>query len=338
MDILEEYSIDILKEEYSMDILLKELEIIYSQFKEEIKICRSQEDIKLLKSKFIGRKSRLSEIIGGIPKMSEKMKKSVGKKSTDIKKTIEKEIGLINFQKISVIDCSLPVEENIGSLHCLSVSYQRVKSILMSMGLNFMESPEIESEWRNFDCLNINEKHPARENHHSFFLEKGLLRTHTSSIQSYILEKYGKNDSKTFTIGRVFRNDHDSTHLPMFHQIECLVIEKSANLPALFSFIQSFLNCFFEREMIVRKRPSFFPFTNFSIEIDVWMGRWIEILGGGIIHHNVFKNCGVEPSQGFALGCGLERLHMLKNNTSDIRDLYSKDTRVLNFLGSASYI
>lgn len=318
--------------------ILEELQFIDKDFKEEVKKCKNNEDVKLLKSRFIGQKSRLSEIIASIVKMPYDMKKIIGKECTKLKKDIEEKISSLDFQEAISIDCSLPVEENIGSLHALSITTQKVKSILSSIGLNFMESPEIENEWRNFECLNINEKHPARENHHSFFLEQGMLRTHTSSIQSYILEKYGNKDSKTFTIGRVFRNDNDSTHLPMFHQIECFVIEKRANMPALLSFIQNFLDCFFEKKMKIRTRPSFFPFTNFSIEIDIWMGKWIEILGGGIIHPNVFKNCNLEPVQGFALGCGLERIHMLKNNIDDIRNLYSKDARVLRFLGDVSYI
>lgn len=320
------------------DQLMKEIDYLSKTFFQEIKNCNNNEDVKLLKSKFLGKKSRLFELISTISKMSHQMKQTIGKKCTILKKSMEEKINSLTFQRVGLIDYSLPVNNNNGSLHALSITKNRVQSILLSMGLKFIESPEIESEWRNFECLNIGKKHPARENHHSFFLENNMLRTHTSSIQSYVLENLDNKKSKFFTIGRVFRNDHDSTHLPMFHQIECFVIEKMANLQYMLSFIQSFLDYFFERKMRVRKRPSFFPFTNFSMEIDIWMdGKWLEILGCGIIHSNIFHNCGIQPLQGFAFGCGLERIHMLKNNINDIRNLYSKDANMLKFLGDITY-
>jgi phenylalanyl-tRNA synthetase alpha chain len=314
------------------------LERIEERFNIEVEKCRNDEDVKLLKSNFVGKKSELSGIISGIVNLSQDDKKIVGKECTLLKRRIEDRIRNITFVKGIDIDISLPIQKKSGAIHPLSVTSQCVKSILLSMGASFMESPEIESEWRNFDFLNIGSNHPARQNHQSFFLEHKMLRTHTSSIQSYILDKFKNCDSKTFTIGRVFRNDNDSTHLPMFNQVECLIIEKGANVPCMISFIQTFLNKFFAREMKIRKRPSFFPFTNFSLEIDVWMdGRWLEILGCGIIHPNIFKNAGVEYRQGFAFGCGLERIHMLKYDIHDIRKLYSKDMKVLQYLGKNTY-
>ena len=321
-----------------LENILEELRLIEEAFNKEISECKNNEDLNLLKNKFLGKKAKLPYLISSLVTMSYELKKTIGSQLLNLKSNIEKKIKNARFANIPCLDLSLPVEEQTGSIHSLSITSHNVKSILTSMSLNYMESPEVESEWRNFDVLNISSKHPTRENHQSFFLENGMLRTHTSSIQSYILEKYPNQDSKTFTIGKVFRKDNDSTHLPMFHQIEGFVIEKTANIPQMFSFIQKFLDSFFEKKMYIRKRASFFPFTNFSVEIDVLMNdRWIEILGCGIIHPNVFKNCNVSPMQGFAFGCGLERIHMLKNEINDIRSIYSKDARALKYSGSSSF-
>ncbi|UWI83193.1 phenylalanine--tRNA ligase subunit alpha [Wolbachia endosymbiont of Howardula sp.] len=245
-------------------------------------------------------------------------------------------------------DITLPIRpEKIGRLHPISKIIHDIKFIFASIGFKTVYGPDIEDEFHVFDALNTPSYHPAREAQDTFYLKykidnkRMMLRPHTSSVQIRIM----KNQNNTFPIqivapGRVYRNDYDITHTPMFHQIEGLYVNTHVNMGHLKFTINYFLKKFFadDKTLKIRFRSSFFPFTEPSIEIDIrYKGSpWIEILGCGMIHTNVLKNVGIDPTQytGFAFGIGIERLAMLKYEIKDIRNFYDNKIKWLNHYGS----
>lgn len=236
-------------------------------------------------------------------------------------------------------DVSLnPIPENRGTLHPLTQSLSEISQILESFGYSMYVGPEIEDDWHNFTALNTPAHHPARDMQDSFFLSNGnVLRTQTSAIQIRAMEKNGV-PIKMFGIGSTYRKEMDATHSPMFHQIEGLYIDKNITMSDLIADIRAFLSRFFGIENVeLRIRPSYFPFTDPSIEVDMkWRGnKWLEIMGAGMVHPNVLRNCGVNPDeyQGFAFGFGWDRLAMLKYNLNDIRQFYDNDVRWLKSAG-----
>lgn len=237
------------------------------------------------------------------------------------------------------LDPSLnPLPENRGTLHPLTTVLADVSSILESFGYEMWTGPEIEDDWHNFTALNTPEYHPARDMQDTFFLENGnVMRTQTSAIQIRSMEKIGA-PIKMFGIGATYRKEMDATHSPMFHQIEGLYIDKNVTMSDLIADVREFLKRFFEMDDVqLRIRPSYFPFTEPSIEIDIlWQGKkWLEIMGAGMVHPNVLRNCNINPDeyQGFAFGFGWDRLAMLKYGLNDIRQFYDGDIRWLNSAG-----
>lgn len=233
------------------------------------------------------------------------------------------------------LDATLnPMPESRGGLHPQTRALADVSQILESFGYTMQTGPEIEDDWHNFTALNTPEYHPARDMQDTFFLEnKNVLRTQTSAIQIRSMEKMGV-PIKIFGIGAAYRKEMDATHAPMFHQIEGLYIDKNITMRDLIGDIKAFLQKFFEIDDVkLRIRPSYFPFTEPSIEIDMlWQGKkWLEIMGAGMVHPNVLRNCGVNPDeyQGFAFGFGWDRLAMLKYGLNDIRQFYDGDIRWL---------
>ena len=233
------------------------------------------------------------------------------------------------------LDATLnPMPESRGGLHPQTRALADVSQILESFGYTMQTGPEIEDDWHNFTALNTPEYHPARDMQDTFFLEnKNVLRTQTSAIQIRSMEKMGV-PIKIFGIGATYRKEMDATHAPMFHQIEGLYIDKNITMRDLIGDIKAFLQKFFEIDDVkLRIRPSYFPFTEPSIEIDMlWQGKkWLEIMGAGMVHPNVLQNCGVNPDeyQGFAFGFGWDRLAMLKYGLNDIRQFYDGDIRWL---------
>ena len=231
-----------------------------------------------------------------------------------------------------------PLPENRGTLHPLTQSLSDVASILESFGYTMWTGPEVEDDWHNFTALNTPEYHPARDMQDSFFLENGnVLRTQTSAIQIRSMEKIGA-PIKMFGIGATYRKEMDATHSPMFHQIEGLYIGKDITMSDLIADVREFLKRFFEMDDVkLRIRPSYFPFTEPSIEIDLmWQNKkWLEIMGSGMVHPNVLRNCNINPDeyQGFAFGFGWDRLAMLKYGLNDIRKFYDGDVRWLKAAG-----
>ncbi len=266
------------------------------------------------------------------------------------------------------IDMTLPAPVPVrGTVHPVSQVMDELAEIFADMGFAVAEGPEIEDEWYNFDALNIPETHPARAMHDTFYFpdamrgEKGgrtVLRTHTSPVQirtmtthAAALLREGQEDAPPIRIiapGRVYRSDSDATHTPMFHQIEGLVIDKGIHLGHLKWTLETFLRAFFERDDVtLRLRPSYFPFTEPSVEVDVGYSivggkrvvggseQWMEVLGSGMVHRKVIENCGLDPDewQGFAFGTGVDRLAMLKYGMDDLRAFFDGDVRWLGHYG-----
>jgi len=256
------------------------------------------------------------------------------------------------------VDMTLPADLGTqGSVHAVSQVMDELAEIFADLGFSVATGPEIEDDWHNFTALNIPETHPARAMHDTFYLKAGegeeakVLRTHTSPVQ--IRTMMGQEPPiHIIAPGRVYRSDWDATHTPMFHQIEGLVIDKGITLGHLKWTLETFLKAFFERDDIVlRLRPSYFPFTEPSAEVDVGYtiekgkrviggsgGGWMEVLGSGMVHPKVIEACGLDPNewQGFAFGCGIDRLAMLKYGMDDLRPFFDGDIRWLKHYGFSS--
>ena len=251
---------------------------------------------------------------------------------------IENAVMLAGLQK-QKLDVSLnPMPENRGTLHPLTQSLTEISAILESFGYTMYTGPEVEDDWHNFTALNTPLHHPARDMQDTFFLPNGnVLRTQTSAIQIRAMETNGV-PIKMFGIGSTYRKEMDATHSPMFHQIEGLYIDKNITMSDLIADVRAFLSRYFGMDNIeLRIRPSYFPFTDPSIEIDLkWKNdKWLEIMGAGMVHPNVLRNCGINPDeyQGFAFGFGWDRLAMLKYGLNDIRQFYDSDVRWLRGAG-----
>ena len=251
---------------------------------------------------------------------------------------IENAVMLAGLQK-QKLDVSLnPMPENRGTLHPLTQSLTEISAILESFGYTMYTGPEVEDDWHNFTALNTPLHHPARDMQDTFFLPNGnVLRTQTSAIQISAMETNGV-PIKMFGIGSTYRKEMDATHSPMFHQIEGLYIDKNITMSDLIADVRAFLSRYFGMDNIeLRIRPSYFPFTDPSIEIDLkWKNdKWLEIMGAGMVHPNVLRNCGINPDeyQGFAFGFGWDRLAMLKYGLNDIRQFYDSDVRWLRGAG-----
>jgi phenylalanyl-tRNA synthetase alpha chain len=254
-------------------------------------------------------------------------------------KKTELEKAILDAQLASeTIDVSLPGRGlDMGGLHPVTRTLRRIETIFSKAGFDVETGPEIEDDWHNFEALNIPETHPARAMHDTFYFdEKTVLRTHTSGVQIRTMENKDA-PMRIIAPGRVYRCDSDQTHTPMFHQVEGLVIEENASFAQLRTLIIEFLRQFFEDENLkVRFRPSYFPFTEPSAEVDIATnlfgdGRWIEVLGCGMVHPNVLKNVDVDAEQysGFAFGLGVERLAMLRYGVTDLRQFFENDLRFL---------
>ncbi|WP_446221232.1 phenylalanine--tRNA ligase subunit alpha [Moraxella marmotae] len=236
------------------------------------------------------------------------------------------------------IDISLPARGIAkGGLHPITQTTERMKQFFVQAGFSVATGPEVESDYYNFEALNIPSHHPARAMHDTFYFDAHyLLRTHTSGVQIRTMQD-SQPPIRIICPGRVYRCDSDQTHSPMFHQMEGLMISKSSNFAELKGLIHEFLNAFFGKQMTVRFRPSFFPFTEPSAEVDILSdsGKWLEVLGCGMVHPQVLKNCGIDPDEytGFAFGLGIERFAMLYYGIDDLRLFFQNDLRFLRQFG-----
>jgi len=241
------------------------------------------------------------------------------------------------------IDVSLPGRDGVrGGLHPVSRTIERIAEIFGRLGYELADGPEIEDDWHNFEALNFPPHHPARAMHDTFYMANDgsgiarLLRTHTSGCQvRYMLDQ--KPPLRMIAAGKVYRSDSDQTHTPMFHQVEGLLVDEHASFADLKGTLAEFVRAFFERDFEMRFRPSYFPFTEPSAEVDIaWQqpdgsNRWLEVLGCGMVHPNVLRNVGIDPERytGFAFGLGVERFAMLRYGVNDLRNFFDNDVRFL---------
>lgn len=241
------------------------------------------------------------------------------------------------------IDVTLPgVRGEAGTLHPVARTLDRITDIFARMGYALSDGPEIEDDWHNFEALNFPPHHPARAMHDTFYFGDGrLLRTHTSGVQvRYMQDLLAAGDApplRMIAAGKVYRSDSDQTHTPMFHQVEGLLVDEHASFADLKGTLAEFVRAFFERDFEMRFRPSYFPFTEPSAEVDIaWQQpdgstRWLEVLGCGMVHPNVLRNVGIDPERytGFAFGLGVERFAMLRYGVDDLRSFFENDVRFL---------
>ena len=314
------------------------------QLSKDLKKASNSKDLQDLKIKYLGKKGKISLLSKGLGKLSQSERPKAGKainllrvffeeQSQILAKEIEqREINAI-LEKES-IDISLPVEsENLGNLHPITKTIDKICQYFLSRGYSIEDGPEIESEYFNFDALNIPKDHPARDMHDTFYVgAETLLRTHTSPVQIRSILK-SKAPLKIICPGKVYRSDADQTHTPMFHQIEGLLIDEKVNFGNLKQELTDFLNYFFGKKLKVRFRPSYFPFTEPSAEVDIMDKKgWLEIMGCGMVHPNVLIEAGVDPKiySGFAFGLGIERMAKLDYQMDDMRLLFENDLRLIS--------
>ena len=317
---------------------------------EELKDLNKEADVLNCKAKYLGKKSELNELLSSLKDLSVEEKKVMGPLLNQTKRELEeafsKKIEEINNHIDYDFDETLPVYAKTGSLHPVTLVIKDMTDILKRMGFTVVSGPEMEKEYYNFEALNIPKDHPARDMQDTYYLSNGdLLRTHTSPNQVRAMQKYGA-PLKVCAPGRVFRNeDMDANHETTFFQLEGMVIDKGVSISNLIYVMRSLLSETFKKDVRVRLRPGFFPFTEPSFELDcsclMCDGKgcptckgagWIEFCGCGMIHPNVLRESGIDPEgyTGFAFGFGVTRLAMMKYKIGDIRVLNSGDVRALN--------
>lgn len=334
---------------------------IEQTYTKQIEEAAALEKVEELRVASLGRKGALTELLKNLKDFPIEEKKEAGPLGNALKTTLtaalENKTAALSAAKLNEtlnqvdIDLTLPAYPvPKGHKHPLSIAQERMANVLTKMGFIWAEGPWVEDEKYNFDMLNIPRHHPARDAQDTFFVETGskaslVLRTHTSNVQTRYMEK-NKPPIRIIAPGRVFRNDSwDATHSPVFHQIEGLYVDKKVSLADLKQDLTSFMKGLFGNKAEIRFRPSFFPFTEPSAEVDVKcvfcqgagcnvckQTGWIEMMGSGIVHPNVLSNCGIDPMEysGYAFGMGIERLAMMMLNIKDIRAFYENDARMLN--------
>ena len=312
---------------------------------QEISECSNLKELELLRVKYLGKKGKITKELKSLGKLTPSARPKAGQRINSIKEKVQ---SLIETKKLVLTDVSIQKKiasssidvtlngrkNNRGNIHPISSILREIESIFHSSGFRVEDGPEIEDEYHNFTALNIPENHPARAMHDTFYFNTNyLLRTHTSPIQIRSMETHGV-PIKVIAPGKVYRRDSDITHTPMFHQIEGLVIDKNINFTHLKGMLHQFINTFYKKDMELRFRPSYFPFTEPSAEVDILSkdGSWLEILGCGMVHPKVLENLKIDPEiyTGYAFGMGVERLAMLRHEIKDIRLFYDNDLHFLN--------
>ena len=328
---------------------------LVSQAQELFAVANNAAALENAKARFLGKDGALTVLLKGLGKLDPEQKRDMGARINQAKQKVEE---LLNLRRAALvqaeldarlasetIDVSLPGRGRVpGGIHPVIRTWERVEEIFRSIGFDVADGPEVENDWTNFTALNNPLDHPARSMQDTFYVDMKdadglplLLRTHTSPMQVRYARMH-KPPIKVIAPGRTYRVDSDATHSPMFHQVEGLWIAEDISFADLKGVYIDFLRCFFESDdLVVRFRPSFFPFTEPSAEIDMMFtsgpnrGRWLEISGSGQVHPQVVRNFGLDPERyiGFAFGSGLERLTMLRYGVNDLRQFYEGDLRFL---------
>ena len=334
----------------------EKISLLRSQVIDKMKNVKSATDVENIRVEYLGKKGEVIEILKNLKNVEASKRKEVGEKANKLRVEIE---NLIETKKAELkekeyedkiknaekIDLSVPVDDKIGSLHPITIVQRELEDIFSSMGFTVEDGNEVETEYNNFEAVNVPKYHPARDMQDTFWLENGeLLKTQTSAAQNKIMLKYG-GPLKAIFPGRCFRNEAlDASHENTFFQMEGMMIDKDVSISNLIYFMKTLLSEIFKKDVEVRLRPGFFPFVEPGFELDIKCpycdgagckvcknGSWIELCPCGMIHPNVLKMGGIDPEKysGFAFGLGLSRLAMMKYNINDLRALNSCDVRIL---------
>jgi len=330
----------------------KTIEQIKEEALKELEAASDSESIKAISVRYLGRKGAVTRFLRNISSLPLEIRPEAGKKANETKKTLEalfnkvlKQFETTSYEVAGEIDVSLPGRAaHQGSLHPITQITRQICNIFIRLGFDVAEGPEVETDYYNFEALNIPKNHPARDMQDTFYISKNIvLRTHTSPTQPRIMEKQ-KPPVRIIAPGKVYRCDSDLTHTPMFHQVEGLLVDENVSFGDLKGILTTFVHQMFDEETSLRFRPSFFPFTEPSAEVDIrcviCKGKgcrvcsntgWLEVLGAGMVHPAVFENVGYNTTRytGFAFGMGVERIAMLKYGIDDIRKYFENDLRFL---------
>ena len=323
---------------------MEKLQQILDQALQQFAVISDEAELEQVKARYLGKEGSLTVLLKGLGKLSAQERPVAGARINQAKQGIEAALQQRRdalqqnklAQKLAAesLDVTLPGRGlGTGGLHPVTRTLERIEQLFHSLGFAIASGPEIERDFYNFTALNIPENHPARAMHDTFYIDKQhVLRTHTSPVQVRYMETH-QPPLKIISPGRVYRVDSDATHSPMFHQVEGLWVDEDISFANLKGVVQDFLQRFFEQDDLqVRFRPSFFPFTEPSAEMDMsWNGGWLEIGGCGMVHPNVLKHVNIDSEKylGFAFGLGVERLAMLRYGVNDLRQFYESDLRFL---------
>ena len=331
------------------------IKALREQMEQQISQINSKENLGAFWQDFLGKKGRIAELMKGLGAVAKEDRPAMGKVINDFKVQVEEKYKALSEKmeqmelqarnRQEAVDITLPSKKQpMGHLHPLTLVRNEMINVFAGMGFEVFEGPEIEDDDHNFTRLNVPKDHPSRDMQDTFYLEDDLLlRTQTSGGQIRVMDSQ-KPPIKVLVPGRVFRSDSDATHSPMFHQMEGLVVDKGITLCDLQGMLDKFVQQLFDASVRTRLRPSYFPFTEPSVEVDVscfeCAGKgcslckhtgWIEVLGGGVVHPKVLENCGIDSSvySGIAFGIGIERIAMLKYGINNIGLLFENDLRFL---------
>lgn len=326
-----------------------------NQMEEKLNRVDSREKLSDFWQEFLGKKGSVAELMKGLGAVAKEDRPAMGKVINEFKVQTEaryreysdriEQLEMAARNRMEQVDITMPAKRReIGTLHPITIVKNEMINVFLGMGFEVFEGPEIEDDDHNFTRLNVAKDHPARDMQDTFYISDDvLLRTHTSPGQIRVMDME-KPPIKVLVPGRVFRSDSDATHSPMFHQMEGLVVDKGITLCDLQGMLDKFVKQIFDENVKTRLRPSYFPFTEPSVEVDVSCfecgGKgcglckhtgWIEVLGGGVVHQNVLRNCGIDPDvySGFAFGIGIERIAMLKYGINNMGLLFENDLRFL---------
>lgn len=327
---------------------MHDLDELISRAQADISASLDLASLDQVRVRFLGKKGELTVQLKGLGSLPKAERPAAGEAINQAKQALQdsfqqrrSELESQHLQAeldATVVDVSLAGRgQRPGGLHPVSVTLERIETIFRAAGFAVHQGPEIEDEFHNFTALNIPADHPARAMHDTFYLPSGkLLRTHTSPVQIRAMMEQGA-PIRLIAPGRVYRCDSDITHTPMFHQVEGLVVDRNVSFANLKAALHEFVERFFERQAELRFRPSYFPFTEPSAEVDVLSesGEWLEILGCGMVHPNVLQTVGIDPEEftGYAFGMGVERLAMLRYGVNDLRLFFENDLQFLRQFG-----
>lgn len=337
--------------------MLEKIKQIRQAMEQELSQAISGEQLRDLKVKYLGKKGSISELSKSMGKLAPEERPKAGQLVNELRQALEENLSrrqqelaqaaLARQLAKEAVDITLPGSpQSLGSRHPLTIVQDQIKEIFLGMGYMIAEGPQVELDYYNFERLNLPADHPARDMQDSFYIDaKRLLRTHTSPVQARTMDKlWPQTPVKIISPGAVYRRDDDATHSPMFHQVEGLVVDEHISLADLKGTLLNFVRQMFGKEREIRLRPSYFPFTEPSVEVDISCmlcggegcrtckdTGWIEILGAGMVHPSVLEMSGYDPEKytGFAFGMGIERIAMLKYGIDDLRVMFENDVRFL---------